>query len=81
MQIDWAALGSVFVVALIASVALVVVFALGVRLYSLGGAGSASGSGTASTGSALPRLGAVICFALCAIGVLFGVWLIVPFFH
>ncbi|TPX05647.1 hypothetical protein FJ656_05555 [Schumannella luteola] len=94
MQIDFGALGSVFVVALVASVVLVVLFSIGVRLLSIANSAPAAGStgtGTATADAAppvagaeralLPRLGAVLCFALCAAGVLFGVWLIVPFFH
>ncbi|WP_066942474.1 hypothetical protein [Streptomyces lushanensis] len=67
MNIDWAALGSVFGVSLVATVALVGLFTLGV----VGLAKRESGP------AALTRAGAYACFALCAAAVAYGIWLIV----
>ncbi|MEV7276303.1 hypothetical protein [Streptomyces sp. NPDC093111] len=72
MKIDWAALGSVFGVSLVATVALVGLFTLGVMGLSKQEEAAANG------GSAgLARTGAYACFALCAAAVAYGIYLIV----
>ncbi|WP_240135819.1 hypothetical protein [Streptomyces sp. MUM 178J] len=72
MDIDWAALGSVFGVSLVATVALVGLFTLGVQGLSKQEAAAAEG------GSApLARTGAYVCFALCTAAVAYGISLIV----
>lgn len=68
MDIDWAALGEVFGVSLVATVALVGLFTLGI----MGTANRADGSSAA----ALPRAGAYACFAVCAVAVAYGIYLI-----
>jgi hypothetical protein len=72
MNIDWAALGSVFGVSLVATVALVGLFTLGIVGLSKQESAAAQG------GSALlTRTGAYACFALCAAAVAYGIHLIV----
>lgn len=72
MKIDWVALGSVFGVSLVATVALVGLFTLGIVGLSK------QGSGTQTAGSAvLTRTGAYACFAVCAAAVSYGIYLIV----
>ncbi|MFD7440170.1 hypothetical protein [Streptomyces sp. NPDC059909] len=72
MKIDWAALGSVFGVSLVVTVALVGLFTLGIAGLSKQEAAAAQG------GSAgLARTGAYACFALCTAAVTYGIWLIV----
>ncbi|MFH8370734.1 hypothetical protein [Streptomyces sp. NPDC018031] len=76
MDIDWAALGQVFGVSLAVTVAMVGVFTLGI----VGTARKPGTDGTAATaaGPSLPaRLGAYLCFAVCAAGVGYGIHLIV----
>lgn len=68
MDIDWAALGQVFGVSLVATVGLVGVFTLGIVGAS---AGKSQGGG-----SALARTGAYACFALCAAAVGYGIYII-----
>ncbi|MBW5423230.1 hypothetical protein GKQ77_16940 [Streptomyces sp. BG9H] len=75
MNIDWAALGSVFGVSLAVTVALVGLFTLGIIGLSKQETASASGAGTGSV--ALARTGAYACFALCAAAVTYGIYLIV----
>ncbi|MEV5970628.1 hypothetical protein [Streptomyces sp. NPDC051921] len=72
MKIDWAALGSVFGVSLVATVALVALFTLGV--VGLGKQEEAAANGGSAT---LARTGAYLCFALCAAAVAYGIYLIV----
>ncbi|MCM2391531.1 hypothetical protein [Streptomyces albipurpureus] len=73
MKIDWVALGSVFGVSLVATVALVGLFTLGI--IGLSKQPSTAGGSTASV--TLPRVGAYACFALCLAAVSFGIYLIV----
>lgn len=72
MNIDWAALGSVFGVSLVATVALVSLFTLGVVGMTKQESAAAQGSS-----AALARTGAYACFALCAGAVAYGIYLIV----
>jgi hypothetical protein len=77
MNIDWAALGTVFGVSLVATVTLVGLFTLGVVVLARKPAPE-GGAGIAGTASALAaRVGASICFALCAASVAYGIHLIV----
>ncbi|MFF4868887.1 hypothetical protein ACWDUX_31725 [Streptomyces sp. NPDC003444] len=72
MKIDWAALGSVFGVSLVATVALVGLFTLGiVGLTKQEEAAARGGSAT------LARTGAYTCFGLCLAAVAYGIYLIV----
>ncbi|MWA10262.1 hypothetical protein [Streptomyces sp. BA2] len=82
MDIDWAALGSVFGVSLAVTVALVGLFTLGIVGLSKGEAAtsgaSTAGTSTAGGGTATAaRTGAYVCFALCAAAVAYGIYLIV----
>ncbi|CAL9559505.1 hypothetical protein SUDANB6_04631 [Streptomyces sp. enrichment culture] len=72
MKIDWAALGSVFGVSLVVTVALVALFTLGIAGLSRRERAVAQG------GSAvLAVAGAYACFAACAAAVAYGIHLIV----
>jgi hypothetical protein len=93
MNIDWAALGSVFGVSLVATVGLVGLFTLGVvglakptaaKPTAAGQTAADQGSGergsaNQGSGGAVIRLraGAYTCFALCAAAVAYGIFLIV----
>ncbi|MET9552845.1 hypothetical protein [Streptomyces sp. NPDC006645] len=78
MNIDWAALGSVFGVSLVATVALVGLFTLGIVGLSKGAASAEGGTAARGTGSvAVARTGAYVCFALCLAAVSYGIYLIV----
>ncbi|AXH35813.1 hypothetical protein DVJ78_10725 [Humibacter sp. BT305] len=83
MSIDWAAFLIVAVTSLVATAVLVSLYSLGVRL--LGSRRSEDdGAGTGEAEAARPTIatvGAITCFALCAVAVLFGIYLIVPFLH
>ncbi|MFE0103052.1 hypothetical protein [Streptomyces sp. NPDC059009] len=75
MNIDWAALGSVFGVSLAVTVALVGLFSLGIIGLAKQEAGAAQGRSGGSVTAA--RGGAYLCFALCAAAVAYGIFLIV----
>ncbi|MFF8385242.1 hypothetical protein [Streptomyces kanasensis] len=72
MDIDWAALGSVFGVGLVTTVSLVGLFTLG-----LVGLSRQEQAATQGGSAALARTGAYACFALCAAAVAYGIYLIV----
>ena len=72
MHIDWAALGSVFGVSLVATVSLVAVFTLGI--VGLSRRERAVAQGDSAT---LALTGAYVCFAACAAAVTYGISLIV----
>ena len=77
MSLDWNALGQVTAVSIGVTVAVVVVFALGVL-------GLARFEGARDDGDGASSLGmtqAGLCFAACAAVVAYGIYLIVPQFH
>ncbi|MEU9751393.1 hypothetical protein [Streptomyces niveus] len=78
MNIDWAALGSVFGVSLVATVALVGLFTLGIVGLSKSAAPAEGATEATGTGSAaVARAGAYVCFALCLGAVSYGIYMIV----
>ncbi|MEU8850428.1 hypothetical protein AB0C70_30325 [Streptomyces sp. NPDC048564] len=72
MKIDWAALGSVFGVSLVVTVALVGLFTLGIAGLSRRERAVAQGDS-----AAFAVTGAYACFAACAAAVAYGIYLIV----
>lgn len=77
MQLDWSALGQVAAVSLGVTVAVVVVFSLGVLGLARVEA-ARERSGTAPV-TGLTQAG--LCFLACAAVVAYGIFLIVPQFH
>ncbi|MFF7641293.1 hypothetical protein [Streptomyces canus] len=78
MSIDWTALGQVTAVSVGVTIAVVVVFALGVLgLARFEGAREDGGGDTSMLGIAQAGL----CFLACAAVVAYGIHLIVPQFH
>lgn len=72
MHIDFAALGLVAGVTLLACVALVTVVSLGARLLD---------AGEGRTVSATRRAGGWAMLAIAGAMILFGLYLVIPFFH
>ena len=72
MKIDWAALGSVFGVSLVVTVALVGLFTLGIA-----GLSRRERAVTQGDSAALAVTGAYACFAACTAAVAYGIYLIV----
>ncbi|AUH43712.1 hypothetical protein [Streptomyces sp. CMB-StM0423] len=82
MDIDWAALGEVFGVSLVMTVALVGLFTVGIvglspKTDPEGAEGAEGAAVTETAPSALARTGAYVCFTLCAAAVAYGIYLIV----
>ena len=76
MTIDWAALGRVSVVSLVATLIVVVIASVGIRAL-------ASAEDRQKTGEAAPGLRAVgyAFIALAGLAVLYGIYLIIPGLH
>lgn len=70
-MIDWLAFLAVAGASLLAAVIVVGFYSLGLRLLSPSG----------QTTSGMRRIGAIACFVICALAVLYGIYLIVPAFH
>ncbi|MFD7546456.1 hypothetical protein ACFV0R_31085 [Streptomyces sp. NPDC059578] len=77
MNIDWAALASVFGVSLVVTVALVGLFTLGIVGLSKREAALAAEGGPKGGSAAVAATGAYACFALCVAAVTYGIYLIV----
>ena len=70
MHIAWADLGQVFLVGLVAGAGIVALFAVGVLGLSRAGGGEGTG-----------KVIAVTSFAICAAGLLYGLYIAVPALH
>lgn len=68
-MIDWGAFVVVALVSLVSAAALVSVYSVGLRLLAI------------DERPAVATVGAYGCFAACALGALFGIYLIVPALH
>jgi len=77
MDLDWSALGKVTAVSIGVTVAVVVVFALGVLGLARHEGAREEGGGASSLG----RAQAGLCFLACTAVVVYGIHLIVPQFH
>ncbi|WP_405578583.1 hypothetical protein [Streptomyces sp. NBC_01190] len=76
MSIAWGSLGDVALVSIGATIAVVAMFALGVRtLAERDTARAHGGNGT------FQQVSAGACFLVCAAAVLYGLYLIIPQFH
>ncbi len=85
MKIDWSALGLVAITTVVAAVAVVGIFSLGVFALTSGhrGAddpGSDTGAIRTRTGGAATLAG-YACLAVAGLLVLYGLYLIIPQFH
>jgi len=77
MKIDWASLGLVAVTTVVAAIAIVGIFSLGVMALT---SGARTADGVAAP-SAAARLGGYLCLAVSVALVLYGLYLIIPQFH
>jgi hypothetical protein len=75
MKIDWASLGLVAVTTVVAAIAIVGIYSLGVLALSSGGK-----DGT-SAPSPLARMSGYLCLGVSGLLVLYGLYLIIPQFH
>ncbi len=73
IDIDWGALALVSITALVASVGIVVLYSLGMRLL-------AAGPDVAHRPMAA-TVGAWVCIGIGGLAVLYGIYLVIPVFH
>ncbi|MET4059308.1 hypothetical protein ABIB35_000839 [Arthrobacter sp. UYP6] len=79
MSIDWLAYLVVALVTLVSALVVVGLYSTGVRLYAVA---SDRNPGPEARGRlALVKAGAYACFAVSAVAVMFGIYLIVPALH
>ncbi|MGG5173033.1 hypothetical protein ACQR35_12805 [Pseudarthrobacter sp. J1738] len=72
----WLELVMVAGATLVSAMTVVVLYSLGVRLTAI-----STGSGTVPAGrQRLAKFFSIVCFAVCGLAVLFGIYLIVPYF-
>ncbi|BDZ47661.1 hypothetical protein [Naasia aerilata] len=90
MNIDWLALVVVAVASIVGAAVTVTLIATGIKLLAVPPAGSAAVAPArddetddvaAATRPAMATIGGIACFTLGSLVVLYGVYLIVPFFH
>ena len=77
-MIDWAAFLIVAVAALVSTAVVVSLYSFGLRFQGLTRTDAQTGE---TTRPAYATVLAYLCFALSIAAVLFGIYLIVPFFH
>lgn len=88
LGVDWGSIALVFVVGLIATVVVVSSYSFGIRLLAIGSPDdteSATGGhadiAAAGTRPAIATAGGYVCIGIGIIGVLFGIYLVIPQFH
>ncbi|AYD89800.1 hypothetical protein D4740_00935 [Actinomyces sp. 2119] len=78
MMIDWASLAQVTVVTILGAAVVVVIVSLAARLLDVAHARRRQ---SRSRGLMAAELGAGACFLLAGAITLYGIWLIIPYFH
>jgi len=81
MNIDWASLGLVAMTTIVAAVAIVGVFSLGVVALTSNGKSTLSNDGVHSQRSPAATLAGYACVGISGLLVLYGLYLIIPQFH
>jgi uncharacterized membrane protein len=85
LGVDWSSIALVSVVALVATVVIVTFFSLGLRLLAVGSPDDVDGQGgsavAAGSRPVAATIGAVLCIGVGIVGVLYGIYLVIPLFH
>ena len=81
MNIDWASLVLVAITTVVAAVAIVGIFSLGVTALTSGGDHESGGSIVANPPSGIARIAGYACIGISVLLVLYGLYLIIPQFH
>lgn len=83
-MIDWNSLAIVAVVSIVATTLLVATFSLGMRWLTNAqhfAVDAKKGNLRATRAEVLFRSGAYVLFTVCATALIYGIYLIVPYFH
>lgn len=84
MEIDWNAFFLVFAASIVFSLVVVSAFSFGVRLYTnaeLHRSASKKGNQQAAVRELVSLTFSYMCFAIATGALLYGIYLVVPFFH
>lgn len=81
MNIDWASLGLVAITTVIAAVAIVGLFSVGVLALTSTGQSTLDNDGVQSQRSPLATVAGYACVGISGLLVLYGLYLIIPQFH
>ena len=81
MNIDWASLVLVAITTVVAAVAIVGIFSLGVTALTSGGRSDSGGSAVANPPSPAAKVAGYACVGISGLLVLYGLYLIIPQFH
>jgi len=81
MNIDWASLGLVAITTVIAAVAIVGIFSIGVAALTSGGGQQSGGTVAANPPKPIAKLAGYLCVGISGLLVLYGLYLIIPQFH
>jgi|BarGraIncu00222A_1022003.scaffolds.fasta_scaffold91759_1 hypothetical protein len=81
MNIDWASLGLVAITTVVAAIAIVGIFSLGVAALTSGGEHESGGSLVQSSPKPIAKIAGYLCVGISGLLVLYGLYLIIPQFH
>ena len=81
MNIDWASLGLVAITTVVAAIAIVGIFSLGVAALTSGGDHESGSTLVKNPPSAAAKLAGYACVGISGLLVLYGLYLIIPQFH
>jgi hypothetical protein len=81
MNIDWASLVLVAITTVVAAIAIVGIFSLGVAALTSGGTHESGGGLVATPPNAAAKIAGYICVGISGLLVLYGLYLIIPQFH
>jgi ABC-type uncharacterized transport system permease subunit len=81
LGVDWGAFVVVFLVALVATVVIVSFYSVGLRLLAVGARPDADGLLVKGPRPVAATIGAYACIGVGILGVLYGIYLIIPQFH
>jgi hypothetical protein len=84
LGVDWSSIAEVCIVTLIATVAIVTIFSIGLRLLSIGAADDGGDTAAAVAVSPRPLAAALVgylCVGVSGAAVLYGIYLVIPAFH
>jgi hypothetical protein len=81
MNIDWASLALVAITTVVAAIAIVGIFSLGVAALTSGGQHETGGALVQNPPIAAARIAGYACVAISGLLVLYGLYLIIPQLH
>ena len=81
MNIDWASLGLVAITTVVAAIAIVGIFSLGVAALTSGAQQQSGNAGVATPTNGAAKIAGYLCIGISGLLVLYGLYLIIPQFH